>query len=99
MLFSCAQTTEYGDNSETVTFTDALDREVYDSVECVSDEEAYEWAKKCAKLEGVFAGVSSGAALCAAVRLAKLDEYADKDIVVLIPDTGERYLSTENFID
>ncbi len=78
---------------------DALDREVYDSVECVSDEEAYEWAKKCAKLEGVFAGVSSGAALCAAVRLAKLDEYADKDIVVLIPDTGERYLSTENFID
>lgn len=76
-----------------------LEQDVYDEIVRVTDEEAYQWARRCATQEGILVGISSGAALCAAVKLAKREEYADKNIVVLLPDTGERYLSTENFID
>ena len=77
---------------------DVLDTSVYDSVEPVTEEEAFEYARLLAKKEGILAGISSGAALCAAVREAKKQENEGKTIVVLLPDTGERYLSCPNFL-
>lgn len=74
-----------------------LDREVYDEVIAVSTDEAYGAARELARREGVLVGISSGAALFAATELAKREEYKGKNIVVLLPDTGERYLSTELF--
>ena len=71
-----------------------LDREVYDRVVCVSEEQAYEAARLLARKEGILAGISSGAALHAALELAKKEENAGKTVVALLPDTGERYLST-----
>ena len=74
-----------------------LDREVYDRVICVSEEQAYEAARLLARKEGILAGISSGAALHAALELAKKEENAGKTVVALLPDTGERYLSTALF--
>lgn len=71
-----------------------LDTTIYDEVMKVSNEEAYEAARKLASEEGVLVGISSGAALYAAMKLAKQVENTDKMIVVILPDTGERYLST-----
>lgn len=65
-----------------------------DEVLAITDEEAFGYARLAAKTEGVLVGVSSGAALCAAVALAKREENRKKNIVVLFPDGGERYLST-----
>ena len=76
---------------------DVLDTSVYDEVFPVTDEEAYEAARLLGKKEGLLVGITSGAALCAAISLAKKDEYAGKTIVALLPDTGDRYLSTELF--
>lgn len=76
-----------------------LDTTVIDEVMPVTDESAYEAVRALARLEGVLAGISSGAALSAAVRLAKRLESAGKTIVVLLPDTGERYLSTALFAE
>ena len=76
---------------------DTLDREVIDEIITVKDEDAYKTAKTLPTLEGVLAGISSGAALFAAAELAKRDENEGKTIVALLPDTGERYLSTEAF--
>ena len=76
---------------------DTLDTSVYDEVIAVSDEDAYYWANYTAKKEGMLVGISSGAALCAAVELAKRDENEGKLIVVLLPDTGDRYLSSGVF--
>ena len=76
---------------------EVLNTEIYDEVITVTDEEAYEHAASLAKMEGVLVGISSGAALCAAVNLAKRSENAGKNIVVLLPDTGERYLSSGVF--
>ena len=73
---------------------DALDCSIYDQVICVENEQAYEMARQCAQKEGILVGISSGAALYAAVQLSKQKEYEGKSIVVLLPDTGERYLST-----
>lgn len=73
------------------------DSAVVDKVMAVGDEEAFEGARMLVAKEGILAGISSGAAVCAAIRLARLDEYAGKTIVVLLPDTGERYLSTPLF--
>ena len=74
-----------------------LDTGVYDEVIPVENEQAYEAARLVGKKEGVLVGISSGAALFAALELAKRDEYAGKTIVALLPDTGDRYLSTPLF--
>lgn len=78
---------------------DALDTSVYDQVVTVTEEEAYAAGRLMGRAEGVLVGISSGAALHAAVELAKLPEYKGKTIVVLLPDTGDRYLSTPMFRD
>ena len=72
-----------------------LNTKVYDEVVKVKCDDAYSFAREIAKCEGVLVGISSGAALCAAVKIAKREEYNNKTIVVLLPDTGERYLSTD----
>ncbi|MDO4546196.1 MAG: cysteine synthase A [Bacillota bacterium] len=72
---------------------EVLDRELLDQVLTVSDEDALAMMKRLATEEGLLVGVSSGAAACAALRLAQQDENAGKRIVVILPDTGERYLS------
>ena len=74
-----------------------LDREIYDEVITVTDEEAYEAGRTIARKEGLLVGISSGAALHAAMEAAKRPENAGKNIVVLLPDTGDRYLSTAMF--
>lgn len=76
-----------------------LDTTIYDQIIAISNEEAFEKGKLIASTEGVLVGISSGAALAAAIQLAKQDEYADKNIVVLLPDSGDRYLSTPLFSD
>jgi cysteine synthase len=76
---------------------DTLDLSVVDRVEQVDSDEAIEFAKRLAKEEGLLVGISCGAAVAAAVRLANLDEFAGKTIVVILPDAAERYLSTALF--
>jgi cysteine synthase len=76
---------------------DTLDLSVVDRVELVESGEAIEFAKRLAKEEGLLVGISGGAAVAAAVRLANLDEFAGKTIVVILPDAAERYLSTALF--
>ena len=78
---------------------DVLDTKVYDEIIPVSNEDAFAGGKLVGKNEGVLVGISSGAALWAAVELAKRPENAGKNIVVLFPDTGDRYLSTPLFAD
>ncbi|PKH07894.1 cysteine synthase A [Moritella sp. Urea-trap-13] len=74
-----------------------LDLEMVDRVELVSNEDSIEMAQRLMKEEGILAGISSGAAVVAAARLAALPEFADKNIVVILPSSGERYLSTALF--
>jgi cysteine synthase A len=74
-----------------------LDLSLVDRVETVSSVEAVEFARRLAKEEGIFCGISSGAAARAAVRLAALPEFEGKTIVGVLPDTGERYLSSVLF--
>ncbi|MBQ8379121.1 MAG: cysteine synthase A, partial [Oscillospiraceae bacterium] len=74
-----------------------LDLSVIDEIVTVTDEEAYKTANEVAKTEGFLVGISSGGALAAAVKIAQREESAGKTIVVLLPDTGERYLSTGVF--
>ena len=74
-----------------------LDTEIYDEVITVTDEAAYEAGRTIARNEGLLVGSSAGAALHAAVEVAKRPENAGKNIVVLLPDTGDRYLSTPMF--
>ena len=74
-----------------------LDLEMVDRVEQVSNEDSIEMAQRLMKEEGILAGISSGAAVVAAARLAALPEFADKNIVVILPSSGERYLSTALF--
>ena len=76
---------------------DTLDLSLVDRVEQVSAADAVEMARRLAKEEGMLVGISCGAAATAAIRLAKLDEFAGKTIVVILPDAGERYLSTVLF--
>ena len=78
---------------------DVLDTGIYDEIITVSNEDAFKTGKEIGKNEGVLVGISSGAALFAAIELAKREENAGKNIVVLFPDTGDRYLSTSLFSD
>lgn len=74
-----------------------LDTSIYDQVITVTTEEAYQTTRELAKNEGILVGISSGAALYVGVQLALLDENKEKNIVVLLPDGGDRYLSTDLF--
>ena len=74
-----------------------LDTGIYDEVITVTEEEAYEMARLLAKSEGILAGISSGAALAASVKIAKRTENENKRIAVILPDTGMRYLSSDLF--
>ena len=76
---------------------ETLNTEIYDEVIAVSNEDAYETGRNIARKEGVLVGISSGAAVWAAIQLAKRPENKGKTIVALLPDTGERYLSTPMF--
>jgi cysteine synthase A len=68
-----------------------------DKVETVTDDEAFDTARRLAREEGIICGISCGAAAAVALRLASQDAYAGKTIVVVLPDSGERYLSTPLF--
>ena len=78
---------------------DVLNTKVYDEIIPVSNEDAFAAGKLVGKKEGVLVGISSGAALFAAIELAKRPENKGKTITVLLPDTGDRYLSTPLFAD
>lgn len=78
---------------------EVLNPKIYDEIITVKDEDAFAAGKQMGKSEGVLVGISSGAALWAAVQLAKQPEHQGKTIVVLLPDTGDRYLSTPLFAD
>ena len=78
---------------------DVLDTKIYDEIIPVDNDDAFAVGKEIGHREGVLVGISSGAALWAAIELAKRPENADKTIVVLLPDTGDRYLSTPLFAD
>jgi len=76
---------------------DVLNMELVDEIVQITNTEAFDMAKRLAKEEGIFAGISSGAAAAAAVKVARRKEAADKLIVVILPDTAERYISTALF--
>ncbi len=78
---------------------DTLNTEIYDEIIKVENDDAFKTGKAIARAEGVLVGISSGAAVCAATELAKRPENKGKTIVALLPDTGERYLSTPMFAD
>lgn len=76
---------------------ETLDTSIYDEIIAVENEDAFTVGRRMARTEGVLVGISSGAALWAAIEIAKRSENAGKKIVVILPDTGERYLSTQMF--
>lgn len=78
---------------------DVLNTSIYDEVITVENEAAFEAGRELSRTEGLLVGISSGAAIAAAAELAKRPENAGKTIVVILPDTGERYLSTQLFTD
>ena len=78
---------------------DVLDTKVYDEIIPVENDDAFKLGKEMGRSEGVLVGISSGAALWAAIEIAKRPENEGKNIVVLLPDTGDRYLSTPLFAD
>ena len=78
---------------------ETLDTKIYDEVLAIANEDAFKYGRQFSHVEGVLIGISSGAALAAAVQLAQRPENKGKTIVALLPDTGDRYLSTELFTD
>lgn len=78
---------------------ETLDTKIYDEIVAIENEDAFKFGKEFSRAEGILIGISSGAALAAAVQLANRAEFAGKNIVVLLPDTGDRYLSTDLFKD
>jgi len=77
---------------------EVLDQSLIDDIVTATDEDAFETARQAAKLEGILCGISSGAAIWAALKVAKRSESTGKTIVVIVPSTGERYISTDLFI-
>jgi cysteine synthase A len=77
---------------------DVLDLSIIDEIITVTNEDAFETSRKLAKKEGILCGISSGAAVWAAIKIAKREESGGKIIVIILPSTGERYLSTELFV-
>ncbi|NLN97334.1 MAG: cysteine synthase A [Eubacteriaceae bacterium] len=77
---------------------EVLDTEIYDDIIRVSNEDAFATGRQIGHLEGLLVGISSGAAMHAAIQLAKRSDYSGKTIVFLLPDTGDRYLSTPMFL-
>ena len=78
---------------------DVLDTTIYDEVITVSTQEAYSTGRLLGKKEGIVVGISAGAALCAAIKVASRKEFEGKTVVVLLPDAGDRYLTTPMFAD
>lgn len=78
---------------------ETLDTKVYDEAIAVANDDAFKYGRQFSHVEGVLIGISSGAALSAAIELAKRSEFEGKNIVALLPDTGDRYLSTELFAE
>ena len=78
---------------------ETLDTKIYDAIVPVANEDAFKFGREFARAEGILVGISSGAALAAAVELSKRDDFAGKTFVVLLPDTGDRYLSTDLYKD
>jgi len=78
---------------------DVLNIKIIDEIVTVTNEQAFETARKLAALEGILCGISSGAAVWAAIEMAKRAENKGKQVVVILPSTGERYLSTDLFVD
>lgn len=76
---------------------ETLDTEIYDEVLPIANDDAFQLSRDFARSEGILVGISAGAALAAAVQLARRPEFKGKNIVVLLPDTGDRYLSTDLF--
>ena len=76
---------------------ETLDTTIYDEVAAVANDDAFKFSRTFARAEGILVGISAGAALSAAVELSKRADYSGKTFVVLLPDTGDRYLSTELF--
>jgi cysteine synthase A len=74
-----------------------LNRDVIDEIAAVSDDDAIEAARRCSREEGILAGISCGAALHAALDVAARDEWRGRSVVVVMPDSGERYASTPFF--
>ena len=78
---------------------ETLDTDIYDEIITVENDDAFKTGKEIARSEGFLVGISSGAAVWAAAELAKRPENKEKSIVVILPDTGDRYLSTPMFQD
>lgn len=78
---------------------ETLDTKIYNEVIAIANEDAFKFGREFSRAEGVLIGISSGAVLSAAVQLAQREEFKNKNIVVLLPDTGDRYLSTDLFKD
>ncbi len=76
---------------------DILNVDIIDDIVKIGNDESFDMAKKLAQQEGIMAGISSGAAVAAAVKVAKLKANKDKLVVVVLPDTAERYVSTKLF--
>jgi cysteine synthase A len=74
-----------------------LNLDIVDDTVCIADDDAFVWARRAAREEGILCGISSGAALCAANRVANLPENQGKTIIVILASAGERYLSTPLF--
>ena len=97
-LLSCGRAGHHGIQGIGANFIPkVLDTSIYDEVIPVTTEQSYAMGRKLGITEGILCGISSGAALCAAVQVAKRPENARKTVAVLLPDTGERYLSTAMF--
>ena len=97
-VLSCGKSGAHGLQGIGAGFVpEILDTSLIVEVIPVRDEDAFAWGREAAKSDGVFAGISAGAAIFAAVELAKRAENAGKRIAVIVPDTGMRYLSTDLF--